>query len=135
MYFQKITIIKLNKPIEKDLNKDLQSFSNSLGLFNERDKEKSCFRVFIELIKATRRGKGISSNYIADRANLSRGTVVHHLNKLMDAGIIIPYKGKYLLRVRNLRALVKEVRQDLIENFKVLEEMAQDLDDELKLLD
>lgn len=134
MYFHKITIIKLERPDEKDLNKDLQNFSNSLGLFNDRDKEKSCFRVFIELIKATRRGRGISSDYIAERANLSRGTVVHHLNKLIDAGIIIPYKGKYMLRVRNLKALVKEVRQDLIDNFKALEEMAQDLDDELKLI-
>ena len=52
--FQKITIIKLRKSSEKNLNSDLQWFSNSLGLFNERDKEKSCFRVFIALIKASR---------------------------------------------------------------------------------
>ena len=39
-----------------------------------------------------------------------------------------------MLRVKNLKALVREVKHDILENFKVLEEMAQDLDDELKLM-
>jgi len=37
----KITVLRLRKPAEKDVNKDLQWFSESLGLFGERDKEKS----------------------------------------------------------------------------------------------
>jgi len=38
---EKITIISIRKPSEKNLNRDLQWFSESLGLFNERDKERS----------------------------------------------------------------------------------------------
>ena len=105
---EKITIISIRKPSEKNLNRDLQWFSESLGLFNERDKERSCFRIFVELIKATRRKTALSSDEIAARANLSRGTIIHHLNKLVDSGLIISYQNRYLLRVDNLEELVPD---------------------------
>ena len=49
---QRITIVKIRKPVTTDVNEELQFLGNSLGLFNLRDKDKSCFRVFIELLKA-----------------------------------------------------------------------------------
>jgi len=53
---QKITIISMNRPAQKNINQELQWFGSSLGLFNLRDKDKSTFRVFIELLKATKSG-------------------------------------------------------------------------------
>ena len=53
-------VIKLRKTDEKNLNNELQWFGQSLGLFGDRDKEKSCFRVFLELLKATKRKKALS---------------------------------------------------------------------------
>jgi len=132
--FSRITVIRLKKPQQKNLNLDLQWFSESLGLFGGRDKDKSCFRVFIELVKAARRRKALSSDEIAARANLSRGTVVHHLHKLIESGLISTYDNKYLLRVDNLEDLVKEVKRDIIHTFEELETMAEELDDQLGLL-
>lgn len=130
----KITVIKLRKTAEKDVNKDLQWFAESLGLFSERDKEKSCFRVFLELIKASRRGKALSSDEIAIRANLSRATVVHHLHKLTESGLINHYQNRYLLRVDNLENLVLEIKKDLMRTFEDLQDIAKDLDEELGLI-
>ncbi len=130
----RFTLIKIRKPTEKDVNKDLQWFSESLGLFGERDKEKSCFRVFLELIKATRRKKALSSDEIALRSNLSRATVIHHLHKLQELGLIIQYKNKYLLRLDNLEDLVLELKKDLVRTFEDLREIAKELDEELGLL-
>src|SRR3990167_6035950 len=98
----RITIIKIKKPSQKEVNRDLQWFSESFGLFGERDKEKSCFRVFLELVKATRRKKSLTSDEIALRANLSRATVVHHLHKLIESGLVISQNNRYILRVDNL---------------------------------
>src|SRR3990167_11073730 len=80
----KITIISLRRPLEKTINQELQWFGNSLGLFNLRDKDKSCFRVFIELLKAAKANMPLTSDELAYRLNLSRGTVIHHINKLME---------------------------------------------------
>ena len=48
----KITIIRIRKPAQSNINKELQWLGSSLGLFGLRDKDKSCFRIFIELIKS-----------------------------------------------------------------------------------
>ncbi len=127
-------IIKLKKPSEKDVNIDLQWFSQSLGLFGERDKEKSCFRVFLELIKAVKRRKSLSSDEIALRSNLSRATVIHHLNRLQESGLIVPSSGKYVLRVENLEGLVEEIKKDALRTLGDINDIARDIDEELGLI-
>ena len=131
--FQKITIIKLRKSSDKDVNNDLQWFSRSLGLFGERDKEKSCFRVFVELLKASRRNKELTSDELALRSNLSRATVIHHLNKLMESGLVISEDNRYFLRVNNLEYLVDELRKDVLRTLDDIHSIAEELDEELGL--
>ena len=132
--FTKVTIVRQTKPSEKNLNKDLQWLSESLGLFNERDKERSCFRIFVELVKGARRKLLMSSDEIAARTNLSRGTVIHHINRLMESGLVVNYEGKYLMRVDNLEALVEELRKDLLRTLSDMQEIAEDLDEQLGLI-
>lgn len=132
--FRKITIVKIRKPVRKDINKDLQWFSESIGLFSERDKEKSCFRVFIELIKATRKKQPISSDEISHHANLSRGTVVHHLNKLMESGLVVNLDSRYILSVDNLEELIEIIKENIIKTLNDLKRIAEDIDDELGLI-
>src|SRR3989338_11156110 len=112
IYQQRITIIRSRRPAEKTINDELQWVGNSLGLFNLRDKDKSCFRVFIELLKAAKRNMPLSSDELAARLNLTRGTVIHHVNRLMDSGIVVHERKKYLLRVHSLHELVDEVKKD-----------------------
>ena len=77
---QKYTIIKVRKTNYSDVNSDLQWIGNSFGLFGNRDKDSSCFRIFIKLYRNARQSKYLSSDDIAEGLNLSRATVVHHLN-------------------------------------------------------
>jgi predicted transcriptional regulator len=131
-YVQRITIIKTRKPAEQDLNHELQWLGSSLGLFNLRDKDKSCFRIFIELLKAAKVRIALSSDELAYKLGLSRGTVVHHINRLLDSGIVVHEGKKYLLRVNNLRSLVDEVEKDLLRTCHDLKEIAEDIDEKLK---
>ena len=129
----RLTVIRIRKPAEKDVNKDLQWFSESFGLFGERDKEKSCFRVFLELIKAARRKTALNSDEIALRANLTRATVIHHLNRLIESGIVIHHENRYLLRTNNLEELIDEIKKDTLRLFEDIKVMAEELDEELGL--
>ncbi|MBU2560993.1 MAG: winged helix-turn-helix domain-containing protein [Nanoarchaeota archaeon] len=130
---QKITIVKIRRPTEKNVNDDLQFLGNSLGLFNLRDKDKSCFRVFIELLKAAKRKQPISSDELAYRLGLTRGTVVHHINRLMEAGIVIHESKRYFLRVDRLQLLIQELRKDIMRTCDDLEDIAKEIDGELRL--
>ncbi|MBT3984827.1 helix-turn-helix transcriptional regulator [archaeon] len=130
--FQRITIVKL-KPVEENLNKELQFLSESLGLFSERDKERSCFRIFIELLKATKKKEGLSSDELAYKLNLSRGTVVYHLTRLIGAGLVVVNDNKYSLRDKNLESTLKKMKQDFVSAYEEIENAGREIDKKLGL--
>lgn len=131
--FTRVTIIRDKKPEVENVNSDLQWFCNTLGMFNLRDKEKSCFRLFIELLKAAKAKKSMSSDELAESLNLTRSTVIHHLNSLIASGLVISKDGKYFMRVSNLKELTKLVKDDVVNVFNDLENMADKLDGALQL--
>ena len=120
--FKKIIIVRAKKPTDNNLNAELQWLSISLGLFNLRDKERSMFRLFVELLKAAKRNEQLQSDELAYRLHLTRGTIVHHLNKLIDSGLVVTSHNKYMLRVRSLERLVKEIHADVDEFLKEVED-------------
>lgn len=129
----RITIINIRKPAQKNINQELQWLGSSLGLFNLRDKDKSCFRIFIEFVKTAKLNYPLTSDELAYRLSLSRGTVIHHLHKLLDSGIVVPASKGYILRVNNLQELVDEVEKDTIRTISDLKKMAQEIDEGLGL--
>jgi predicted transcriptional regulator len=133
MIIRRITIIKTKQPDFESVNDALQWIGGSLGLFNLRDKDRSCFRIFIEILKASHTQDIISSDDLADKLNLSRGTVVHHLNKLLEAGIIINNRNRYELRVSSLSSLVEELEHDAKKMFEEMRTVAHQVDGQLGL--
>jgi|SRR3989338_814943 len=133
IFHQRITIVRARKPAERSINDELQWVGDSLGLFNVRDKDKSCFRVFIELLKAAKLKHPLSSDELAYRLGLSRGTVIHHITRLMESGIVVAHKNRYMLRVDNLTELISEVEEDLKRTCNDLKRVADNIDKRLGL--
>lgn len=130
---QKISIIRHQKPIGKTTNEQIRWLATALGMFNTRDKERCQFRIFIEILKSTRTKKGLSSDELAYRLDISRGTVIHHLKKLLEAGIIIREGKKYALRAYNLEALTYELQRDARNAFEDIKEISKSIDKDLNL--
>lgn len=128
---KKITIIRIRRTPDPNINRELQWIGNSLGLFNLRDKDSSCFRIFITLIKSAKQNNSLSSDAIAQRLTLSRGTVVHHLNKLMDSGLVLREREGYILRESNLGQLIADMQSDANAMFDELSKVALDIDEKL----
>ena len=133
MRFTRITIIRSTRPEKTDINKELQWLGGSLGLFNLRDKDKSCFRIFIALIQSAKDNRKLTSDEIASRTKLTRGTVVHHLNHLMESGMVVSEKNKYVLRMDSLKEVIDQLKKDADEAWDKLMEVAKDIDDKLGL--
>lgn len=130
---QRITIMSIRRPDAININSELQWLASSLGLINLRDKDKSCFRIFIELLKSAKAGQALSSDELAYMLGLSRGTVVHHLNKLLESGLVVNEKKRYVLRVSSLHALVDEIERDFKRTCDEIREAAEDMDRKLGL--
>ncbi|MBI2176071.1 helix-turn-helix domain-containing protein [Candidatus Woesearchaeota archaeon] len=130
---QRITIIRISRPNRQNVNDELKWLGHSLGLFSERDKDSSLYRLFVELIKSCKGGRPMTSDELAGRLDLTRGTVVHHLNKLLESGIVVEDRNMYALRVGNLEVLIDELRKDVRRAMDDLKEIARQIDEELKL--
>ena len=89
------------------------------------------FSIFVELLKSSKRGKGLSSDEIAFKSGLSRGTVIHHINKLIESGLVIVEERKYILREARLEPLIDEVEKDVIRSLDGLRAIAKDIDKKL----
>ena len=126
---RKVTVMRIRRGPEGNVNMDLQWLGNSLGLFVLRDKDKSCFSIFITLVKKA--DNPLSSDEIAERLNLSRGTVVHHLIRLMDSGIVVREKEGYILREQSLLRLIEDVKRDTESLFSELRDVAKDIDERI----
>ena len=125
---KKITILQIRKPLRTTLNEELQWFGNSLGLFNLRDKDKSCFRVFIELLKAAKAGIPISSDQLAAHLGLTRATVIHHINTLREKGIVVAKGRGYMLREPQLKLLVEDLKRDMDRTYDEIAKVAEQID-------
>lgn len=130
---QRITIIRVSRPRRHNVNDELKWLGHSLGLFTERDKDSSLYRLFVELIKSRRGNHLLTSDELAHRVGLSRGTVVHHLNKLLESGIVVSERNRYALRVGNLEVLIEELRKDVRRTLDDLKAIAKQIDEELEL--
>ena len=124
---RRITLVEMPAPRGHNINYELQWIGNSLGLFGERDRDKSCFRIFITLVKEKPHSP-ISSDMIADQLGLSRGTVVHHINRLMSLGIVSHERSGYILRRDSLQQLIAELHRDVEQMFKNIEKVSKDID-------
>lgn len=117
----------------KNLNDELLWFAQSLGLIGARDKDRSCFRVFIELLKSSISNSGLSSDELALRLNLTRGTVIHHLARLENSGIVSKKENLYSLTSESLESLVERLSYDVAILLKNLKAVAGDIDKKLGL--
>src|SRR3989338_794950 len=126
--FRRIIIVN-REPPEHNPSDELKWISDSLGLFDsDRDKERSCYRIFVTLVKEK---KPLKSDDIALNSRLSRGTVVFHLNKLMDSGLVVNEDNKYKLREKKVSYLIKKLRKDVLTTLKEIEEIAKDFETKL----
>ncbi|USN45345.1 MAG: helix-turn-helix transcriptional regulator [Candidatus Woesearchaeota archaeon] len=134
MRITRITLIRTERPRERNINELLQWFGGSIGLFNQRDKDKSCFRIFITLLRHRKKSRdGLTSDEIAYATGLTRGTIIHHLNKLLESRLVETQNSRYFLKVRTLKLLVKSLQQETEQALKDLSSIADIIDEQLGL--
>ena len=127
------TILNIRSPPSVDYEKDLEWICRSLGFLGSRDKERTAYSIFRTLLEAASQSKGLSSDELAQRIGLTRGTMVHHLNKLIKSGLLIHHEGQYKLRGRSLVNTIEEVQRDMNRVFENLAGIARTVDQALGL--
>ena len=132
--YKKITIIQLDtEPPVANIDQELQFLGTSLGLFGMRDKDRSLYRIFIALVRALKSKQELTSDELAYQLELTRGTVVHHLNNLLSSGIVIEKNNRYKMRSEKLSELLKNMKSDVEKTYDELISVAEHIDEKLGL--
>ena len=126
-------IFSIRSPPFADHKRDLEWTCRSLGFLESRDKGKTAHRIFGALVESAKESKGYSSDKLAEMIGLSRGTIVHHLNKMIKSGLVIHHEGLYKLRGRSLKTTIEEITRDVDRIFEDLLKVAESIDENLGL--
>jgi len=126
-------ILDVRMPPTPELEKDVEWICKCFGFLESRDREKTAAKIFKTLLEAMIMGKRLSSDELAGKIGLTRGTMVHHLNKLLQSGLAVHREGQYELRGTSLRRTVQEVKRDINRIFENIEHVAQSIDETLGL--
>lgn len=130
---KEIRIRHIIKKRQDDVDDTIDLLCESLGVVGSRDVNKISVKIFKELLGALRNEENVSSDELAEKTGLTRGAVVHHLNRMLKAGIVIRTKRGYEIRTYDLESLVDAVKNDVLRIFDDLRGVAAELDNALKL--
>lgn len=129
---QQIIIKKIRSPAPGSLDEDIDYLCKSLGYFSQRDKQDTAGKIFRLLVRETCSPDCcLTSDEIAEKLNLTRGAIIHHLNSFIAAGIVIKEHNKYRLRSGSLQKSIEEIREDIDRIIEQMIKIAMEIDEKL----
>lgn len=124
----KVVIKKVERPFSSRLDDELNWICESLGFFEPIDKEKTASAVFKEIIRNAEKGRLLTSTELAEKINMSRGSVINHLNRLIRSGLVEKQGHYYLPRSKSITRTLQEVEDEIETIFRRMESSAKQID-------
>lgn len=124
-----LLIRNLEKPLEKNLESDIDWICSSFGFYEDIDREKTASKIFKELINSMVERNGLTSTSLGEDSNVTRGAALNHLKKMISAGLVIRKGNRYVLRSSSMTRTMREVRRDIDRVFEDLMDIASEIDE------
>ena len=129
---QLITVKKVRSPAPGNINDDIDFICKSFGYFSLRDKQDTAGKIFRLFVKECCSNiEGLTSDDIAENLDISRGSVVHHLNNFIKTGLVVKENNLYRLRSSSVQKAMEEVLLDINRIFTQINKIAVDIDEKL----
>ncbi len=125
---EKIVIKSVDRPAERNPDDMIRWFCEALGLTNSAEKDSLEAEILKRFIIAAAHNVGISSSQIKLKPKVARSTVVYHLNRFIDAGIVVKRGRLYYLRGQELSSVIEELEYDINREMMRLMDVARDFD-------
>lgn len=127
---KEITIKSISRPDYNDPRALLKWFCTVFGLDDKVSKGSKDIKeqILINFLYAAREGRGISSTELKIEPKIPRSTLIYHLNRFVDMGIIVRKGHKYHLRADNMSKVVEEINYDIDREFMKMLNVAKEFD-------
>ncbi|EET90014.1 MAG: hypothetical protein LVQ97_00100 [Candidatus Micrarchaeales archaeon] len=123
-----IIIRSVEKPRDNHPQVLIKWFCEVFGLANDDEDNGIEEQILLRFAKAAYQGHGISSSELKLDKDIARSTVIYHLNRLMDMGIIIKRGRKYYLRAMDMSKTIEEIEYDLNREIMKMLDTAKEMD-------
>ncbi len=126
---ERIIIKFMEKPDFNDPEKILKWFCTVFGLSSSEDAFDSIEEQILEnFTKAAYENRGLSSSELKLNTDLARSTVIYHLNRFIDAGLLIKRGRKYYLRASEMYKAIEEIEYDINREMQRMLDTAKEFD-------
>ena len=125
---ERIVIRVLEKPDFNDPEKLIKWFCSVLGLSGEGEIDSIGEQILSEFAKAAYLDKGLSSSELKLDTNLARSTVIYHLNRFIDSGLLVKKGRKYHLRASEMSKAIEEIEYDIDRELSRMMDTAKQFD-------
>ena len=127
----KIVIKRVEKPFSRDPFAELDWICQSFGFFEPIDKGKTASSIFREVVKGSEVQKPLTSTSLSKRLEMSRGSIINHLNNLQRSGLVVRQGRFYFPRSQSMLRTIEEIEEDIERIFQKMKKTALELDREL----
>ncbi len=121
---EKLVLRPVSKPQNETEDELVRWFCKAFGLEEELEPV-----ILKEIISKSISGEGTTSKELYEKIKIPRSTVIYHLNRFIDSGLIVRKGRKYYLRSMSLEETIAELQQDMLREFSKLIEFAEKFDE------
>ncbi|MCX6778042.1 MAG: hypothetical protein NT157_04110 [Candidatus Micrarchaeota archaeon] len=106
----------------------IERLCESVGIVAGRDTDRTVTQVFRALIAKCNEERGIGASELSLFSGVKRVTVIHHLGRLEQAGIVMKEQHRYYLRHARMEEMVKEMQTDMLRMMGDIRRLAKEID-------
>ncbi len=125
---EKIVIRAVDRPAYKNPDEFIRWLCEALGLSNPNEKGSIEAEILKRFIVAAASNTGISSSQIALEPKVARSTVIYHLNRFIDSGLLVKKGRLYYLRAQELSTAIEEIEYDINREMMRILDAAREFD-------
>ncbi|MCL5430213.1 MAG: winged helix-turn-helix domain-containing protein [Candidatus Marsarchaeota archaeon] len=127
----KIIIKTVARPMSNNPEDIIRYICIEFGFSSGLDEDKSVEKILEELAEAARDSRGLTSSELQKDKELARSTVIYHLNRFIDSGLVVKQGRQYYLRAMELSKAIEEIEYDLEKELKKMIDTAREFDKEM----
>lgn len=122
---EKIVVRQVQKPQKENVDTLVSWFLKSLDLSEDSELEPELLK---EIVGANFEGSGITSLELHIRLDTPRTTVIYHLNRFINSGLVVRKGRKYFLRATDMESTFEELQADMMREFGRMMQIAEKFD-------
>ncbi|EQD48545.1 hypothetical protein B1A_14003, partial [mine drainage metagenome] len=103
-------------------------FCEVLGLSGSGESKSIESEILKRFLVAASKDMGVSSSEINLGKDVPRSTVIYHLNRLVESGLVVKRGRKYYMRAQALSTSIEEIEYDIDREFQRMLDMAREFD-------